>query len=148
MWGINVGKKIFKSILILVTIILLVGCVCGVYLFIDSIKFTRQSGGTVLEANKSISFDCNSNYKYLEFKLDINATNCKNIVSYYIKDTFGNVVDYGQVDSSKKTLSLDKIFMGKEGTWRIEFANASEDEKIGVTYTFEGRNTKVSKENR
>jgi hypothetical protein len=139
-------KKNLKVILIMsISIIFITGCVYGVFALIEANQASSTMGGLVLKDKKYMTYDCYSNYKYVFMKLDINTSDCKRIVSYDIKDASGNILDSGDITSPDKMLAINKNFQGKKGTWYIEFRNVADDEKIGVTYTIEGRNTYESR---
>lgn len=139
-------KKILKVTLITsIIIIFIAGCVYGGFVLIKANQTSSITGGIVLKDERYMTYDCSENYKYVFMKLDINTSDCKRIVSYDIKDASGNVLDYGDITSPDKMLTINKNFQGKKGTWYIEFKNVADDEKIGVTYSIEGRNTYVSR---
>lgn len=108
--------------------ILIVAAILWTFIYFNN-KESLNEGGTLNKSN-IITFNCSSNFRNLFLKLEIDGSHLNGAVDYYIKNPDGDILDKGKISTSNSSVNVEKKFKGQKGSWKIEFKNITENEKI------------------
>lgn len=132
-------KRWIIAAVVIVLGILSILAVPATFVYFNSAE-SYGGGGSRLDKNNSITFGCNLNERNVFLKLEVNVSNIKGIVRYYVKNPKGEILDQGVMDESNSSFAIDKKYPGVNGTWKIEFEDLSADEKVSYTIDEEATN--------